>query len=154
MSLPTFRYHPDPVATGSIEASPKPCVCCGQERGFIYVGSVYGEKELFDMLCPWCIHDGSAHTKLGAEFADPAGVGGYVPKVSLPRAVVEEVAFRTPGFTGWQGEQWLPCCGDVAAFVGRAGHRELESHWQDAIISIQEESRQHGADWERYFHAL
>ncbi|WP_327425888.1 CbrC family protein [Streptomyces sp. NBC_01236] len=25
--LPFFRYHPDPVATGSVTASSKACVC-------------------------------------------------------------------------------------------------------------------------------
>jgi hypothetical protein len=34
MSLPTFRYHPDPIATGSIIASDETCLCCEQERGY------------------------------------------------------------------------------------------------------------------------
>ncbi|MBU5947152.1 CbrC family protein [Streptomyces sp. PAM3C] len=28
--LPSFRHHPDPVATGSIRASTDRCVCCGR----------------------------------------------------------------------------------------------------------------------------
>lgn len=34
-ALPHFRYHPDPLATGAIEASDTPCVCCGIRQGFI-----------------------------------------------------------------------------------------------------------------------
>ncbi len=33
MSLPTFKYHPDPLATGSVIESNVECVCCGQARG-------------------------------------------------------------------------------------------------------------------------
>jgi len=38
MDLPTFRYHPDPLASGSIAASDAACACCNQHRGFIYTG--------------------------------------------------------------------------------------------------------------------
>ena len=49
------------------------CVCCGERRGYIYAGPVYSERELSDSLCPWCIADGSAHSRFGAEFTDAAG---------------------------------------------------------------------------------
>jgi uncharacterized protein len=41
MDLPVFRYHPDPIASGSIVASGAQCACCGARRGFIYTGPVY-----------------------------------------------------------------------------------------------------------------
>jgi hypothetical protein len=41
--LPSFRYHPDPVATGSIEPSDAVCRCCGRARGYIYAGPVCAE---------------------------------------------------------------------------------------------------------------
>ncbi len=155
MNLPHFKYHPDPIATGSVEASDAECECCGQRRGYIYVGSVYAEKELSECLCPWCIADGSAHEKFDAEFTDAAGVGGYSKPMAISKEVVEELAFRTPGFIGWQQEYWLACCGDAAAFVGRAGHAELESRWPNAIVSIQKDSGMaDGADWRSYLHAL
>ncbi|MGV8422639.1 CbrC family protein, partial [Pseudomonas aeruginosa] len=31
--LPHFRYHPEPLASGSIEASATTCQCCGKARG-------------------------------------------------------------------------------------------------------------------------
>jgi uncharacterized protein CbrC (UPF0167 family) len=154
MDLPRFKYHPDPMATGSIGPSDAACICCGQSRGFIYFGPAYAIEELEECLCPWCIADGSAHDKFNAEFTDAAGVGGYVDPSPVSPAAVEEVAFRTPGFTGWQQEHWLVCCGDAAAFVGRAGREEIERQWPDAIPSIQEESGIEGEDWPEYFRAL
>jgi len=155
MSLPTFKYHPDPIATGSIRRSDTGCACCGQQRGYIYVGPVFAVEELSQCICPWCIADGSAHTRFNAEFTDAAGMGGYSRPPVVPKSVIEEVAFRTPGFSGWQQEHWLACCGDAAAFVGRAGHTELERHWPDAIPSIQKACGMvDGVDWQGYLRAL
>jgi hypothetical protein len=155
MSLPTFKYHPDPIATGSIKPADTECACCNQQRGYIYVGPVFSVEELFECICPWCIADGSAHKKFDAAFTDAAGVGGYSGPSVVPNIVIEEVAFRTPGFSGWQQEYWLACCGDAAAFVGRAGRAELERQWPDAIPSIQQKCGMvDGADWQGYFRAL
>jgi uncharacterized protein CbrC (UPF0167 family) len=155
MGLPTFKYHPDPVATGSIVSSDSECVCCHQQRGYIYVGPVFAVDELAESICPWCIADGSAHASFDAMFTDDAGVGGYSRPRAVPVSVVEEIAFRTPGFSGWQQERWLACCGDAAAFVGRAGRADLESQWPSAIQSIQLDCGVvDGAEWERYFRAL
>lgn len=155
MSLPTFKYHPDPIATGSIKPSDTRCRCCGQQRGYIYDGPVYSELELSECICPWCIADGSAYTKFDAEFTDARGVGGYSRPPVVPEAVIQEVVFRTPGFSGWQQEHWLACCGDAAAFVGIAGRAELEGQWADAVLSIQQECGMvDGPDWQDYFAAL
>ena len=102
MNLPTCKYHPDPIATESIKPSETHCECCGQQRGYVYVGPVFSVEELSECICPWCIADGSAHAKFDAEFTDAAGVGGYSKTPVVPDAVIEEVAFRTPGFSGWQ----------------------------------------------------
>ncbi|WP_343300093.1 CbrC family protein [Burkholderia sp. MS455] len=34
MSLPAFRYHPDPLATGSVIRSDARGVCCGDACGY------------------------------------------------------------------------------------------------------------------------
>lgn len=126
MDLPVFRYHPDPIASGSIVASEAQCVCCAQRRGFIYAGPSYCEAELDDALCPWCIADGSAHEKFGASFVDDA----TFPDEISPE-IIEEITFRTPSFSGWQQEKWLSCCGDAATFIESAGHSEIrERHPQ------------------------
>jgi uncharacterized protein len=153
MTLPCFRYHPDPIATGSIAPSDAVCRSCGERRGSIYTGPVYCVEELHESLCPWCIHDGSAHVTFDAEFTDSAGVGAD-SGVVVRDAVIEEVAFRTPGFSGWQQEQWLACCGDAAAFLGAAGRRELEKQWPDAIEAIRQTCGLDGPDWKEYFRGL
>jgi uncharacterized protein CbrC (UPF0167 family) len=120
MDLPFFRYHPDPIASGSIVASDAQCICCNARRGHIYTGPAYCEREIEDSLCPWCIADGSAHRSLDVSFTDPAGFpDGIQP------AVVEEIAYRTPGFNTWQQEKWLTCCGDAAAFLETVGYKEI-----------------------------
>lgn len=122
-ALPSFKYHPDPIATGSVEASAAPCRCCGRARGYLYVGPVYGSEDLHESLCPWCIADGSAALTLGAEFADsrPLKLAG------VPAPIVEEVHFRTPGYSSWQSEQWIVHCGDACEFHGRASAVEISS---------------------------
>jgi len=124
MNLPVFRYHPDPIASGSIVASDAQCLCCGRPRGFIYTGPAYCEAELDEALCPWCIADGSAHEKFDASFVDEA----LIPDGIRPE-IVEEIAFRTPGFSGWQQEKWLSCCGDAAAFLEPAGRTEIRANY-------------------------
>ena len=42
MNLPTFKYHPDPIASGSVEPSETECVCCGKARGYVYTANAYG----------------------------------------------------------------------------------------------------------------
>ena len=152
--LPAFRYHPDPLATGSIVASDASCRCCGQARGVVYSGPVYAEEELDDALCPWCIADGSAAARFGAEFVDGAGVGGYGQWDPVPAAVVVEVSQRTPGFSGWQQERWWTHCGDAAEFLGPSGAAELRARWAAALPSIQADVGYTGADWEEYVDAL
>jgi len=120
VDLPVFKYHPDPIASGSIEASDAPCACCKARRDFIYTGPAYCEAELDDALCPWCIANGEAHKRFDASFTDP----GAFPD-AVPPDVVAEIAYRTPGFNSWQQGKWLACCGDAAAFLEPAGHAEI-----------------------------
>ena len=108
MTLPSFKYHPDPISTGSVVKSRTECVCCGQVRGYIYVGPVYAEEEYDECICPWCIADGSAHKKLDAEFTDEDGIGNYGEWGKVNKRVREEVVYRTPGFDSWQALACYP----------------------------------------------
>lgn len=131
--LPEFPYHPDPLATGVIIPSDTTCVCCDQARGYIYTGPVYAVEDLDDVLCPWCIADGTAAERFKASFT-----GG--PLVDdVPPEVLSAVDTRTPGFTAWQEPHWLFHCGDGAAFVGLAGARELDAH-PDALEMLRQEA--------------
>lgn len=123
MTVPAFRYHPDPVASGSCRASTGTCCCCGQARGYVYTGPVYSEDDLDGALCPWCIADGSAHDTYDATFVDEEAFPD-----SAPESAVREIVERTPGFATWQSERWPCCCGDAAAFLMPAGSAELRSH--------------------------
>lgn len=152
--LPVFAYHPDPIATGSVASSDRVCVCCGQARGYVYVGPVYAVEEYAGELCPWCIAEGSAHQKLGASFTDEAGIGGYGDWDKVSEQVIETVACRTPGFSGWQQEQWWTHCNDAAQFIGCAGRAELEALGPEASEAIRRNTGLSDSEWERFLRAL
>lgn len=66
--LPTFRYHPDPIATGSIvEANGEPCQICGDVRTHLYQGPFYALASVA-AICPWCIASGRAAEENNGEF--------------------------------------------------------------------------------------
>ncbi|MFJ1298458.1 CbrC family protein [Pseudomonadota bacterium AL_CKDN230030165-1A_HGKHYDSX7] len=154
MDLPTFRYHPNPLSTGSVVESDNECVCCGQARGFVYAGPVYAEDEYDECICPWCIADGSAADKLEASFTDDEGIGGD-DWDDVSDEVIEAVSRRTPGFGGWQQERWWTHCDDAAAFIGHAGHDELVALGPQAIEAIQDDTGlPDGPQWQHFFAAL
>ena len=144
-ALPAFRYHPDPIATGSVVASDATCACCGQARGFVYAPPVHGAQAIEGALCPWCIADGSAARELGASFADPYGLA----QAGVALDVIDEIESRTPSYTSWQQEEWLSHCGDACEFHGdapledvlhagaetkaawRAANQLTDEHWLD-----------------------
>ncbi len=138
--LPTFRYHPDPVATGSFEPMRTPCRACGSSRGWVYVAVPYSETDLRDALCPWCIADGSAAAAFSARFTDlePADV-----PAGVPAAVIEEITRRTPGFAGWDRERWLFHCDDGAEYLGAVGWSEVAER-PDAMADLEAEARARG----------
>src|SRR5687768_7235725 len=97
--LPSFRYHPDPLTSGSVVLSAEACRCCKEPRGHIYAGPTYAEDDLENALCPWCIADGSAHRKFDVLFIDTEAFAA-----GTPEAAVTEISERTPGYTAWQIE--------------------------------------------------
>ncbi len=122
--FPQFAYHPDPLSTGCAVLSDEECVCCGGRRGAVYRGPVFCEEELEGSLCLWCIADGSAAERFDAVFTDAFGPEGVAPEV------IDTITRRTPGFSGWQQEEWMFHCHDGAAFLGAAGARELRGNHQ------------------------
>ncbi len=143
------------MATESVIESDTDCACCGQSRGYVYAGPVYAKDDFENCICPWCIADGSAHEQLGATFTDEDGIGGYGEWDRVSPEVVEEVAHRTPGFSGWQQENCWTHCDDAAQFLGRAGKAELLKLGPDAINAIQDSTGlDDGPEWEGFFNAL
>lgn len=149
MNLPTFAYHPDPIATGSIKPSDAACVCCGQKRGFIYCCNTYCKDELTEALCPWCIADGSAANRYDATFSDdhPLIQAGVSP------AVIEEVTRRTPGYTSWQQDEWLCCCDDACEFHGDPSKSHLASLSQplEEVIAMTDWTNEEWAEFVRNY---
>lgn len=147
--LPVFRYHPHPVATGSVVESEFVCRCCREARGYIYTALVYGESSLRNAVCPWCIADGSAAQKFDIVFSDehPLAKAGIAPEIR------EEVTQRTPGFVTWQQEVWLTCCNDACEFHGDAARVELKGLEGDTLSEILRSwswSKCSAEDWRRF----
>src|SRR5215204_2394339 len=101
MKFPEFKYHRDPLATGSIEPRVTQCVCCRETRSYAYTGPVYSGYDLQDALCPWCIASGLAHMTYAAHFSDDRAFTDPFFGPAVPASVVSEVVERTPGFSGW-----------------------------------------------------
>ncbi len=152
-ALPTFVYHPDPIATGTVVATDETCDCCRRVRGFKCDGPSYGEHDL-EVICPWCIADGTAHDRFGATFMDRDGIGDYGHWGAVPDDVRDLIAYRTPCFTGWQQERWWACCNDAGVFLGHAGKAELEAYGEQAIAAIRTEAGCADDDWQWYLDAL
>jgi uncharacterized protein CbrC (UPF0167 family) len=112
---------------------------------YIYVGPVYAREDLSEAVCPWCISDGSANAKYGATFTDEAGIGGYGKWERLSPDVTRLVVARTPGFSGWQQEQWFTHCGDAAAYLGPAGYAELLQLGSDVVKLFATELEEDGS---------
>lgn len=90
--------------------------------------------------------------RFGVEFIDRAGIGGFGNEWETVGAdIVDEVAFRTPGFAGWQLEQWFTHCGDAAEFLGPMGRAELQEMGTAAVEAIKKEFGQRDAEWNQYF---
>lgn len=152
--FPAFRYHPDPIATGAVEASDEACIRCGEARGFVYAGSVLvdfsaapedaelveGEPE---PLCPWCIADGSAAKTYGCEFTDAHPLAD----AELSEAVIEAVTKRTPGYISWQENEWRTCCNDACAYMGDATREEVRNLEGEELEELLEELEWEADEW-------
>ena len=143
--LPKFRYHPDPLETGSfIEGEAKVCPCCGNESSVYYVKSPYAQDDV-DYLCPVCISNGEASKKFDAEFVQDAEWDFEEDKEKN-----EELFYRTPGYLSWQGEYWLSCCNDYCAYLGSVGTNELNEMGIAEEVFEEYNKRNEFADVEKY----
>ena len=120
--LPFFKYHPDPLETGSFEeGEEKICPCCGNKSKVYYSSFPYCSEDV-EYICPTCISNGEAARKFDAEFVQNAEWHG-----ELDMEKNDELFHRTPGYMSWQGEYWLSCCDDYCAYMGTVGTRELKA---------------------------
>ncbi len=136
--LPFFKYHPDPLETGSFEeGEEKICPCCGNKSKVYYSSFPYCSEDV-EYICPICISNGEAASKFDAEFVQNAEWHGENDKEKD-----DELFHRTPGYMSWQGEYWLSCCNDYCAYMGTVGTRELKA--MDIADEVIEEYVQRGA---------
>lgn len=126
MTLPHFKYHPDPISSGVFEQRPILCSVCGLERDYAYVGPIYAVKAVEADICPWCIADGAAAAKYNAEFGDTVGCEDITDK-----AATTEYLRRTPGYKTWQGQSCLSHHGDFCAFIRYASWDDVTAHRAD-----------------------
>ena len=130
MELPKFKYHPNPLQTGSIEQSNEECEVCKQKRGYISTTGIYAIENV-DNICPWCIADGSAAKKYNGEFV--AGVDN--PEI-LSETILDELFTRTVSFSSFQEEMWLTHCNDACEFHGLAKTSDVKKISEEEIQSL------------------
>ena len=122
MDFPTFKYHPDPLGTGSIVESEVRCECCRKARGYIYTGAIYIPNYFEEKkICPWCIANGKAATKFNAEFTSTYAL----QKAGIDPAIILEIGTKTPGYSSFQEEVWLSHCNGACAFLGNASKDDV-----------------------------
>ena len=91
--LPFFKYHPDPLETGSFEeGEEKICPCCGNKSKVYYSSFPYCSENV-EYICPTCISNGEAARKFDAEFVQNAEWHG-----ELDMEKNDELFHRTPGY--------------------------------------------------------
>lgn len=116
--LPTFKYHPNFYKGDSVVYGKGTCQCCGQEVD-TYVDTLYGDADIH-CICMDCVKSGKAVEKFGGEFSK--NVDELLPDTEA----TDELLHRTPGYRSWQGENWLTCCDDYCAYLGKVGTEELQ----------------------------
>ncbi len=146
MSLPVFKYNPDPLKARVIERNKTICPVCGEEREYVYVGPFYSVEDV-EGICPWCIHDGSAANNYSGEFLDISSCE-QVEKAEY----IDELIHRTPGYFGWQQEKWLSHCGDFCAFIDYVGWKEIKdmaNELKDDVETVKRNKRLSQEEFER-----
>lgn len=124
LGIPTFKYHPSPLATKAFEESKEGlvCDCCGEVTHIYYQTPFYSIDDV-ECLCPTCIANGNAATKFNGSFQDDLSIEEGVDDLDK----IDELIHRTPGYCGWQQEYWRVHCGDFCAYLGYVGASELKA---------------------------
>jgi uncharacterized protein CbrC (UPF0167 family) len=124
--LPVFQYNPNALKLEIIRKEKTTCPVCNQVRDYVYEGPFYSIEEV-EGICPWCIKDGSASRKYDGSFQDDASC----EPVGKEEYLIE-LTTKTPGYMGWQQEQWLSHCEDFCAFDNYVGWKEI-SHLKEEL---------------------
>ena len=137
-SIPTFKYHHNPLATMSAlewdSDNPQTCDCCGRKTnitcGIFAICFIFNEyswvkrEDIAPECCLYCIANGSAATKFDGKFIDPNASDHPIHDP----AKRNELAFRTPSTYSFSPSMWLTCCDDYCTLIDRI------YHWHDIEI--------------------
>ena len=114
----TFKYHPNIYDDDILIKKEGVCQCCGKKVDS-YIEQIYTASDV-DCICLKCVSDGSAAIKYDGAFIAWAE--------DIPDSEKrDELFMRTPGYLGWQGENWLACCDDYCEYLGRVGIEEINN---------------------------
>ena len=146
---------PNPIATSS-QALRYRVRMLRPAAGATFTLARYSRLRISTCVCPWCIADGSAHTRFNARVHGCSGCGRVFRPPVVPTSVIEEVAFRTPGFSVLaSGSIGLLAVAMPPHLLVEQAAQSYERHWPDAISSIQKECGMvDGVDWQGYLRAL
>lgn len=114
--LPFFRFHSEPIKTGSLIQKNHLCECCGTFAYYKYTGPFYSRRAV-DSLCPVCIANGLAARKYDGHFVDPFSVKQSHGQ-PISQEMLDELTCRTPGFHGAQQEIWFCFDGIPGVYLG------------------------------------
>ncbi|OUR86902.1 hypothetical protein A9Q81_27630 [Gammaproteobacteria bacterium 42_54_T18] len=142
MTLPNFKYHDDPVKSGVFEKHSGSCSCCGEKKGWRYVGPFYTYIEI-ENICPWCIENGSAASKFDGEFVDDGALEEVGDETKL-----DELLRKTPGYYSAQGDPWPVHCKDFCKLLGRTNWAELKFMESELEFDIQQTLNDNGLNYE------
>lgn len=152
--LPYFKYHTDPLKTGSIEKRETICPVCNEKREYVYVGPFYSRSEVED-ICPWCIANGKAADKYDGTFQDHGEVEGItINPDTHGNEVIEELIKRTPGYYGIQQEKWLSHCNEPCNYLGQVGWKEIREMGIDVEEDIEIEAKKYRLSKEEFCKGL
>lgn len=127
---PTFKYHPDPIASGVIIRVNGTCPCCQQQRGWGYVGPFFCVDEV-ENICPWCIADGRAAAQFDLEFIDADSIEQLGDD-----AKDSELIQRTPNyFYLAMNDSWPHHCGDYCKIISTSA-AQINAHKQQLATDI------------------
>jgi hypothetical protein len=142
--IPSFKYHLDPLASNVFEHKNAKCPVCMKIVSIVYTGPFHSNEDVED-ICPWCISDGSAAIKYNGDFQDTQTIENKISKEAM-----EELIKRTPGYCGWQQEQWLVHCDEPCQFIGYVGWKEIEHQNIDVSDDIIKMSDEYGLKEEEF----
>ncbi len=132
IELPQFKYHPDPVSNKIIVECDFTCSVCNLRRGFVYEGPYYCLEDV-ENICPWCIKDGSAASKLNVEFAVFKDLNE-----NLDSQKIDELIHRTPGYFYTQEGEWAIHCNDFCAYIEKTKWSRVEELIEDLRFDLEE----------------